>query len=316
MKNLAPIGVSTYSRLNHLKQTIETLQKNTLAKQSELYVFSDGPQKGDEEIVAKVREYIHTIDGFKKVYIVEREINGRVANNRGGIKQLLGKYGKIIWLEEDIVTAPGFLTYMNEALEFYKKDERVISISGYCPPFKFPKDYMEEVFLLQRFSAWGFATWKEKFDPFGFELDMHDIDGFFQDKKAIKDFKLNGENTYRMLLSEHKKEINALDVKIAYYVYKYNMYSLFPEKSFVQNIGHDGTGEHCGNTILFNHEKLQDKVDGFEFFDKVQPDEKIQMADRKFRAIQWRLKIRYKMVDFLEYLKIYPFIKKRRDAKT
>ena len=316
MKNLAPIGVSTYSRLKHLKQTIEALQKNTLAKQSELYIFSDGPQQGDKENVAKVREYIHTIDGFKKVYIIEREINGRVANNRGGIKQLLDKFGKIIWLEEDIVTAPGFLRYMNEALEFYKKDERIISISGYCPPFKFPKEYREEVFLLQRFSAWGFATWKEKFDPFGFELAKHDIDGFFQDKKAIKDFKLNGENTYRMLLSEYKNEINALDIKIAYYVYKYNMYSLFPKKSFVQNIGHDGTGEHCGTSILFNHEKLQDKVDGFKFIDKVQSDETIKILDRKFREIKWKLKIRYQIIDFLEYLKIYSYVRKSINAKT
>ena len=135
---LAPIGISTYCRLNHLKQTIIALQRNTLAKESELYIFSDAQKQGDEERVAKVREYIYTIDGFKKIHIVERKTNGRVANNRGGMKHLLEKYGKMIWLEEDIVTTSGFLQFVNEALEFYKDDERIISITGYSPPIKIP----------------------------------------------------------------------------------------------------------------------------------------------------------------------------------
>ena len=156
---LAPIGVSTYSRLYHLKKTIEALQNNTLAKQSELYIFSDAPKEGDEEIVSTVRKYIHTINGFRKVHIIERKTNGRVANNRGGIEELLDKYGKVIFLEEDIVTSAYFLQYMNDALHFYKNDNRISSIAGYCPPIKIPVEYKQDVFILHRFAPWGFAIW-------------------------------------------------------------------------------------------------------------------------------------------------------------
>ena len=62
---LAPVGIATYSRLSHIKKTVESLQQNTLATQSELYIFSDAPKKCDEEIVLKIRKYIHTIKGFK-----------------------------------------------------------------------------------------------------------------------------------------------------------------------------------------------------------------------------------------------------------
>jgi hypothetical protein len=89
MNTLAPVAVCTYSRINHLRQTIEALQNNILAKETELYIFSDAPQKGDEAMVATVREYIHTVDGFKKVHIVERKTNGMIANLFGAIQQLL-----------------------------------------------------------------------------------------------------------------------------------------------------------------------------------------------------------------------------------
>ena len=131
MTDLAPIGVITYSRINHLKQTIGALQKNTLSKESEIYIFSDAPKKGDEKLVAKVRKYLHTIDGFKKVYIYERDTNSRTINTSSGIRTLVEKYGRMIFLEEDIVTAPGFLQFMNDALRYYKNDQRIFSISGY-----------------------------------------------------------------------------------------------------------------------------------------------------------------------------------------
>ena len=55
LNDLAPIAVSTYARPQHLQQTIAALQKNTLAQQSELFVFSDAPKPGDEDKVEAVR---------------------------------------------------------------------------------------------------------------------------------------------------------------------------------------------------------------------------------------------------------------------
>lgn len=311
MRNLAPIGVSTYTRINHLKQTIEALKKNTLAKESDLHIFSDAPKSGDEEKIAKVRNYIHTIDGFKTVNIIERKMNSRVKNNRGGIKQLLNEYGKIIWIEDDIVTAPGFLKFMNDALEFYKDDENILSITGYCPPFKIPKKCEEEVFILQRFSAWGFSTWKEIFNPFEFELKQHGIDGFLMDKQAIRNFQTNGEDMYQMLLLEYNNGIDALDVKLMYYEYKYNMYTLFPSKSLVQNIGFDGSGIHCGiNDKNKYNVELWDKIDGFEFIKDIQPDKRIIKANRKF----YRIRVKGKIVKLTKQIGIYSYLKRINDS--
>lgn len=306
---LAPIGIGTYSRINHLKQTIEALQKNTLAKQSELYIFSDAPQKGDEEIVQKVRDYIDTVDGFKKVHIVKRETNGRVSNNRGGFQWLLDTYGKAIFLEDDIVTAPGFLQYMNDALEFYKDDEKILTISGYCPTFKFPKEYKEDVFILQRHSSWGTATWGHKLHLFKIDLKDHGFEEFLKNKKAIKEFQQNGEDMLNMVMAEYNGKLDGLDVKLMYYEYAYDKYSLFPSKSMVQNIGHDGTGLHCGTTDRFSHKELWDKMDNFKFIKDIKVDERIRKANYKFRSGGFKGKI----ASFTKKIGIYPVLKKMKD---
>ncbi len=133
MNNLAPIILFTYNRPWHTRQTIEALQKNLYADKSRLIILSDGPKTEiDVPKVQKVREYIKTVKGFRSIEIIEREKNWGLANNIiDGVTRIINEYGKIIVLEDDIVTSPYFLKFMNEALEFYKDEERVMHISGY-----------------------------------------------------------------------------------------------------------------------------------------------------------------------------------------
>ena len=60
MKNIhlnSPIILFLYNRLRHSQETIEALQKNDLAKESDLYVFCDGPkQDATEEQIARIQE--------------------------------------------------------------------------------------------------------------------------------------------------------------------------------------------------------------------------------------------------------------------
>ena len=155
MNSIAPIGLSVCSRLKHLKHTVEALQMNDLADRSELYIFSDAPVHGNEEKVQSVRDYIKTINRFKKVHIIERENNDRVANSRGGMRMLLDRFGKMIFLEEDVVTAPGFLTFMNKHLDKYDGHDRIFSISGYTPPIVFQMLPSLRLFYSRRFNALG-----------------------------------------------------------------------------------------------------------------------------------------------------------------
>ena len=253
--SLAPIGISTYSRLGHLKQTIESLQKNTLSKQNELYVFSDAPKKGDEEIVAKVRKYIHTVDGFKKVHIIERESNSRVFNNRDGMRHLLDEHGRMIFMEDDNVVSTSFLQFMNDGLDFYKDDKSIMSISGFNVPAEYPTFYASDCYISRYFNGWGFATWGDR----GF-LDIIKYNGQYAeilaDKKLYKKIKKAHPILISGLKKIHEGTLNAGDYKMVFHLIKNDLYVIRPIKSFVDNMGHDGSGEHCGVSDRFQNSEL------------------------------------------------------------
>lgn len=302
MKDLAPIGVSTYSRLNHLKQTIEALQRNTLAKDSEIYFFSDAPKKGDEEIVAKVRQYIHTIDEFKKVYIFERNTNSRIINNRSGIRELLDKYGRMIYLEEDIVTAPGFLQFMNDALRYYENDQRILSISGYTPPINASKYCADDSFFLPRFNAWGFGIWKDRYETI-IPISKKEFSIFLHNRKDVIRFMAAGEDMLNLLLSDVEGRINALDVKAMYRQFCNNQFTVYPRQSLVHNIGHDGTGVHCCKTAKYDV-NLWDKTH-FEFIKNIKLNTNIMKYHKRFRSLGFLGKIKI----FIILFGLYPVLK-------
>ena len=292
---LAPIGISVYSRLNHLKQTINALRENTIAKSSKLYIFSDGPRPGDEAAVREMRNYLSSIDHFDEVVINEREINSRVNNNRDGQKYLLEKYGKMIWMEEDIVTQRGFLEYMNNALDFYEDDEKVFSITGYTPPIELPTDYHDDVFFLQRFNAWGFGTWRNRYRKINMKINKDEYYKNIKSSNLYKQLSSGGNDIPRMVDADVHGRIDALDVKIMYQQAIYEWYTVYPRKSLVQNIGLDGSGLHCGMTDKFHHDKLWDKTSGFKFVEDIQLDNRVVSANRRFR----RLSIKGSLAEYM-----------------
>lgn len=273
--SLAPIGIGTYSRINHLKQTVESLQENTLANQSELYIFIDGPKKGDEIIVQKVIDYSESVTGFKKVHVIKREKNMFPMNNRNGISQLLDDYGKAIFMEDDNVCAPGFLQFINDALDFYEDDESIISIGGYKFPIRDIDDYDKDYMIFKRFNGWGFATWKNKWDwsQFEFEKDIY--------KNQMSMLKKESGRGFNIILLNSKKQLNAHDSRVAIYMLMNNKYMITPSKSLVQNIGNDGSGQHSLKTTNYEVE-LWDKLAGFKFDKIIELDERVSQAYLEF----------------------------------
>jgi hypothetical protein len=111
--------------------------------------------------VNEVREYISGISGFKKVHIIERQENmGCDPSILDGVSCVISEHKKVIEVDDDIVTAPLFLEFMNKALNVFEHDERIWSISGYAPPIKIPASYTDDIYLSFRPSSWGLGTGK------------------------------------------------------------------------------------------------------------------------------------------------------------
>ncbi len=244
--SLAPICLFVYSRLQETKQTVESLQNNILASESELYIFSDGEK--DERTrydVQTVRKYIRTISGFRKITIFESRMNKGLANSIiSGVTQVIKEHGKVIVVEDDLILSANFLNYMNQALDFYKDKPRVLNVSGYSFNLKYPDDYKYDVAFSYRFSSWGWATWLDKWEKVDWE--MKDYSSYRWNLFKLVRFMKGGSDLVRMLRRQMHGEIDSWAIRFDYHHFKYNLLDVFPVKS---KVFYNGFGSGATHTI-------------------------------------------------------------------
>ncbi len=268
-KKLAPIIFFTYNRLWHTQQTMHALQKNILARESELFIFSDGSKdQEDSAQVNMVRQYIESIKDFKNVTIVKHNKNVGLADSIiQGVTTILNRWGKAIIIEDDIVSSKFFLAYLNNALDYYQLDNKIFSITGYNHSdfvMDMPKSYQDEVYFCPRPSCWGWATWKDRWQKVDWQIK--DFKNFLLDSREQRKFNLGGDDLSQLLIDQKNNKINSWAIRWAYHHYKYQGFCVYPVQSYVNNIGLDGSGVHCGKTTKYNHTFLNNRIAKFISF--------------------------------------------------
>jgi hypothetical protein len=233
--NLAPIVLFTYNRLSCLQQTIEALQQNDLAIHSDLFIYSDGSKNElDRPAVEEVRQYIKSISGFKKIEIVERDRNWGLAENIiGGVTAIINKYEKIIVLEDDLVTGPYFLRFMNDALNIYENENEVICINGYG---YLDGSDLPETYFIKTADNLGWATWKRGWDLF--ECDGKKLLNEIKSKRLRKRFDRDNVYPFTLMLQNQVNDVVG-SWAIRWYASAFlkNKYTLYPKHSLVLHIG-------------------------------------------------------------------------------
>ncbi len=244
MQHPAPIALFIYNRPEHTRRTLRFLQQNLLAEESRLFIFSDAPAgTADEERVNKTREIARNITGFRLVKLTEHTVHqGLAASIISGVTQLVNEYGRIIVLEDDLLTSPYALQYFNNALQRYETEDRVMQISAYMFPLKESSVPLPETFFFRATSSWGWATWKRAWQYF--EPDIHVLYAQFNRQK-IHGFSIEGRmNYWKQLLDFRQGRNQSWAVRWYASVFLRNGLVLHPAKSLIENIGHDGTGVH------------------------------------------------------------------------
>lgn len=251
--SLAPIILFVYKRPDHIRKIVESLSKNVFANESELYIYSDGADSSkDIELVGRVRKYIKSITGFKKIIIRNTEKHlGLAASVIAGVTEILSIYKKAIVLEDDLVVSPDFLIFMNKALDFYEKNFSIFSISGYNFPIKIPNEYQKDFYIFPRASSWGWATWLNRWEKSDWEVK--DFENFKFDKNAQKEFNKGGDDLTYMLMAQKYGYINSWAVRWSYAHFKNKAYCLYPVLSRIKNIGFDNTATHKVKTSKFEN---------------------------------------------------------------
>ena len=246
---LSPILLFVYNRLTHTQRCVEALLRNPLASESELFVYSDGAKDASQqETVNEVRNYIHSISGFKNIIVTERNENWGLARNIiDGVTTQVNKYGRVIVLEDDLVVAPHFLKFMNDALEAYKNEPQVGHIQG-CDFTQDPT--LPDTFLIKWTGSWGWATWDrawKHFNPNGKAL-LQELEA----RKLTYTFDFDGKYGYtRMLRRQIEGKNNSWAIRWNASLFLKGILSLNVGRSLVQNEGFDGSGTNCGGGGLY-----------------------------------------------------------------
>ena len=292
---LAPISLFVYNRPSHTRQTVEALQKNVLAEESELFIYSDSAKSAAAEIaVREVRNYLKTVNGFRSVTIFERKKNWGVDPSViDGVTTLCRNFGKVIVLEDDLVTSKWFLTYMNRALDLYQKDESVMQISGFMFPLGSFID--NRACFLPYATSWGWATWERAWNYFDPTASGYEI--LKNDKRKRRAFDANGAHDSFLLLQQYiEGKLDAWDIRWYLSVFLRNGLTLFPQKSLVNNIGFDGSGVHCPVSDFAGSEVTENEI---QHFPRVAVDFAVWRAVEDYLYTQKRPNLKRSLTRFL-----------------
>ncbi len=249
----APIALFVYNRPEHMRKTLTALQGNLLAKDTPLFVFCDAA-KNQEHLhsVHEVRQYAHSITGFKSVTVIERDKNfGLAMSIIDGVTRLCHEFGQVIVVEDDLLTSPDFLSYMNQGLELYRDDNRVASIHGYAYPLE--KGNIPSSYFLRGADCWGWATWSRAWE--NFEPDGKKLLTMLQEQKLESQFDFDGQASFVAMLKDQIAGKNqSWAVRWHASAFLKNMLTLYPCNSLVINFGFDNSGTHCGTSDIYKTE--------------------------------------------------------------
>jgi hypothetical protein len=254
----SPIIFICYNRPEHTLQSL-TAAINAAADCSpdnvinrNIFVFQDGEKQGSaDDNHKKTRELIRNLrDAYPGVihYHLHEGNIGLRKNITSSISKILGHVDSAIILEDDIVINTCCLSWLDNAIELYKKDERVGSIQAYVPPKSIQGD--QGVFFLGA-DSWGWATWSRAWRLY--DDDLPSLHERLRKHPLYREFnngsQANWNGTLRLSL---KNKRNSWAVRWRASLFIHDKVSLYPSHPLIVNCGHDGTGEHCTISNTYN----------------------------------------------------------------
>lgn len=307
MNRQSPIVVFGFNRPVHLRQTLAALSENFGAEESDLIIFIDGPRDTNDETLIQAcvevsNDFVHRFRSFK---LVQGPSNQGLAKSIiSGISEVLEKYPTIIVVEDDLVTSPYFLDFINRGLDRFAEDPEVASIHGFVTPFKKP---LSEPFFMRGADCWGWGTWRDRwqlFNPNGQEL----LDQL-ESRELLKEFDLGGAYPFSgMLKDQIAGKNNSWAIRWHASMFLQDKLTLYPARTYVVNIGFDGSGTHTGHTSIYESELslVQQQLPN-----KIEPCQAgVRELSRWYREVYFGKTRKIKKILIIPYLRISNFLKR------
>ncbi len=254
----APVAMFVYNRADNTQRTLEALVKNTLAASTDVYVFSDGGRDARSWAqVAQVRQTVKTMARqireqglLRSITLVERPENYYLERNiTEGIAQVLAQHDSIIVLEDDIVTSPYFLQYMNDGLTLYRNSSRMMHVSGFTHLCLQQGVEGNDFYFTPHMAGWGWGTWRDRWQQHFRHYASREEALQGMTEKQIREMEYDGR--FPCLHSLDRSPI-PWDICWEIAIKRADGLCLTPARTMVRNIGlYSGT--HFRSSTLLQH---------------------------------------------------------------
>lgn len=293
MNKYAPIVMFAYNRADRLEELLKSLEKNKEIKELDGYIFVDVPTKEREKDLVYNQEVKDFLEEYKKrtlfknlTITVASEHKGLAKSIIDGVTRVINEYGKVIVLEDDLLVSNDFIDYMQRALDYYEKDERVWSISAHSPKLKGLETYPYDVYLIPRVESIGWGTWKDRWGKADWEVKTYDK--FKNNPWEHFKFNLGGNDLTNMLKIQMKNpEFNSWAIRWCYQEYLEKKYTIYPKDSRIIHCGNDERSTHgayyCSQTLKSHYSKCH--------FDNVKLNYRLIYEFRKDNSVSFFRKV-------------------------
>lgn len=311
----APVIIPTLSRYEHFKRCLESLERCSLAKETDVYVgldyppsdkYVDGWKKIDTYLSLKEESH-----NFKKFIVFRRERNcgvGHEFSNDGLLFRFIREhYENYIFTEDDNEFSPCFLEYMNWGLSNFKNDKSIYAICGFSRmelPFLSNNVYK----LNTKYVAWGYGSWADRLDKFICMRNKSSLHKFLE-KMSVYDMLFKDNKTASAVVTM-LKENNYLGDCIVRTLPIEQRYCVYPKLSVVRNWGTDGSGVHGGNAkqiAIYTSMNIDENKHFSPICDGDLYDKRILDVWRKTYPSSMKIKV-YRFLIVLRYLLYDKFI--------
>ena len=155
MSDITPVALFAHARPDLLARTLEGLRANAVPL---IYAFSDGSRNETESAhVAAVRNVLRNITWAEVVHVERSENFGLYRSVLAGVTYVFERHEAAIICEDDLLVAPGAYRYLTAALDHYRDDPRVFSVSGWTHARVTPAGVGDQPFFSHRVNTlfWG-----------------------------------------------------------------------------------------------------------------------------------------------------------------
>lgn len=276
----APIAITTINRWECLEKCIKSLQHNSWAVFTDLYISVDYPpsskyKEGNDKIVRYLKTGIH---GFHSVSIFFQEKNlGALENLKWLCKYILERYDRIIILEDDNELAPGFIQFCDKGLELFNEDNSIVGINasdyvwcgnGFIPPIRSVANNDNNIEKRQLLFH-AFATWKNEWQNVNAWCESEKYYEVGRNNQYMKKLYSKSKSffyqyIYRVCITKDKlpwckDQLYPIDSVWDTYMLLFDKYVISPIEPMMRDLGVDGNGVNY-TTAFENAEELKTRI--------------------------------------------------------